>query len=1418
MAAWLDRERAFNAAASIEEQRTVAASWPLAPADHPEVHPLQCALLLRAWTLLPSPSLPPLPAALPAASLLAWTRLALLLEPGAAVERVTASQIPWETVLSGLDLLSSPEPLATIRTLLAVPHEAPRSHALRALKDAVARGFCAIQEAHALLLSLLSSPETGLRTEALRSLAAPWAAGLPVPRNLLARRIDADDEDEMRAAVDAAAVRGELSLLPLLRQGPAARQKALLRWAGRVGDGSSLAPLLDLALEHPATLAEPVLSALVELHHRGHFLQEEQAVDLLRLLSKGVNIDSNRLAGLCFVARRGVLARIEGLDPSDPDWERLVPLLAAWLRSPRPPAGLFPLLLRVGSLARRPSVVIAALRVLRGLALDLASAPHRDLEALALARLDDYPEESLDLLEVVASPVSREELLRRSGWGTDGVCEAALRPRWPQVFRVLWSASSEEERAELLERARPAWFTGVLLGALTPEPTPKARELLRLGAGVDDVEAAFLRLTTVATPEDWSELLLGLRRVLEKSVAQPWQVAPVALGKRPREQEGDPRIGGEERWQLPAGCTEAVEAMEERWRRRYQRPACLLAPGKRLLPELLLALLPDAEPAALRAGVLRSLLRCAHPLLAARGAEALLHRDGDVAKLGARLLARDGAPWLSLELTRGVEDRDERRVRACLSALVTEEATWGIPAALRCLGHRNMNLKKAAAEALGKVATADCAPTLLRWLGQQDNPGFRAALIAATRRSLGDSYLAGVLAAIQGAGEDARRVSLLLAALDREIDVPLARRLARGGAPWVHALLAALQAGEIHLARGSLEQLAPELASAGFKGNKRPTSEDLPEPSPPDPFAEAVDDLFFEGFSPERASVVLALWPRSLSPALADKLRIFLGPWLDWMLEREDARPTPLIRAILERPSAAELERIHRATPSLLALFESCKPTRRAAMFPLVEVLSARLDPAERLDLGERLRRVLHDLPGLERSPLALLVRCGLLLRREDVERAFAGVRGVPNPAEVRRHLLADAFGMAGAPLLRSVLVNFPPEPSGQGSADWDEQLIEALRAHGPAALRDLRGRWPLPPEPTLKALIHELPAALPTEQVRAAALDWMEALRPIGVTAWAWSTPTSLARPRAAAPRPPELLDHEAHLARLGAWLRGEEATSWPPSGSDWSPSESDFTRILAEEIQPWLSRSQPARLLSLLRGGLLRAPLREQVFAALVERWEELSPAERAALEQAQGPEHHLPEQTWAPPGWQGEQRAALRRLFETRVEVRASSSEEASEDERARWEREARGEDEEAARRALSRLAEEPDEAWRELALGLVETGTPRVRHHVLRLIRKTLPREDTLRAARSFLRDKDASARRMAIRIVCHGRDREALPAVVELLLDPVAWVRKEALDGLRLQGEEAIPWVERARDRARPDQARRLQEALGRLVK
>lgn len=1410
MAAWLDRERAFHAARSHAEQRAAAAALPLEPAAHPEVHALQCSLLLRAWPLGAFSRLPDWQqASLPASSRISWSRLALLVEPERAV-RSRDRSLPWAVLLDGLDLLTAPEPLAVLRALLADPDGAPRRHALDALRGLVSRGFATITAAHALLLSLLQSEDVGLRTGALRELAAPWAAGLPVPSEALERGLLAEDDGEALAATEAAGLREALKPGVLLRHGSVARRKAAVRWAGRLGDGATVGALLEVALDDPAEMGDSVFPALIELHHRGHFVREEHAADVLELLHRGLSWDSDRLAALCFVARRPILEKVESLDADDPDWVFLIPLLAAWLRAPRPPAGLFELLLRTGRSATRPSVIAEVLRSLRTLAIDVASAPREAIEELSLATLRDFPDLSLDLLAVVAGRAAREELLRRSGWEQGSRADASLQQHWSRVFPVLWHTSSEAERLELLSRARPVWLTDEMQRSLYSKLPAPARDLLRRrrtdgwsGDG-ENIESLFVRLTEIAAPDDLDEILLAMRRTLEKAVSRPWRLSPAASMKHPWSQgAGSPLDGGEELWQLPRRCVEAVDAMEARWRLTHRRPACLLGSGKRLLPELLLALLADAGPAALRAGVLRSLLSLEHPLLAARGAEALLHRDADVAKLGARLLARRGAPWLSLELTRGVESGDERRIRACLEALTAGDATWGIPSARRCLSHRNMNLKKTAAEALGRVATPDCAPDLLRWLGHHDNPGFRTALKAALRRALGTAYLPAMLAAIHEAGGDDRRVGLLLEALDGEVDAPLVRRLSRQPAPWLGRLLAALRDGTIALARGSLEDIAPELAAAGMPLPARPTK---PEEKRRDPFDDAVDTLFHEGFDPDRAEAVLARWPASLPARAVEKLRPSLRAWLDWMIAREDARPAPLIQAVLQGPRAPETELIERAAPGLVALFDTCPPERTAACFALLEALFPGLGPLDRLDLGERLRRRLGELPGLERSPLHLITRCGVQLRREDAERAFLGVRGVPAPAQVRRQILAEAFSTRGSPLPAITRDTSPLLDEESAAEDWAGQLSAALRARGPSALAKLRAEWPFAGEMTLRALIHELPDAAPVNTVCAAAFDWMEQLRPAGVAAWAWPRREG-PDPRRARPRKaPALLDHEARLARLGAWLAGEDTAPWSPTGTE-------LDEYLPPEITPLLPRARLDRLLELVAHRRPTGPLREVVESLLLDRWGELSPVQTAVLARVRGDARPLLGASWAGPDDPETERRALRRLLETEIEIPAASLEEATEDNVSRWLVEARGADEEAARRALSRLAENPDDAWRALALELVERGTPRVRHHALRLIRKTLPQSDTLAAARTFLDDEDPSARRMAIRIVCHGGDREALPKLVERLVDPVAWVRREALEGLALMAEDAVPAVVRAKSRARPDQARTYEQAL-----
>lgn len=1391
---WLDLERRFNAARSSEELRQVAAEIPLEIAA-PELHSLQCSLLLRAWTSLPKPQLPAWwKAPMPASSRLTWARLALLVEPTACVE-VLDKSIPWAPVLSGLDLLGAPEPLAVLEALLSAEDQVPRSRALAALCDVVVQGYSSVGDIHQLLLRLLSSPDRGLRLGALRVLALPWACMLQVPGEILERHLASSDEEEALAAIEVAGVRGDAVAMQGLSSEKLALRQAAIRWTGHLGNQESLALLLEAAHSRPEWLGELALAALVELHHRGFFLKGDQALAVLELLELGVPLATDALAGLLFVARREILEVISGLDVDDPDWLHLAPLLAAWLRAPRPPAGLFEALLWVGAGTQRPAVVTLVLGLLKALALDLPDAPRAAIEELALARLGEHPQGCMDVLDVVGQEAT---YLRLRG-------EKKILPG--HVFSLLWWLTPVEERGALMAQAKPSWITGRVRASLEPVVARETLDWLWLQGGTEEIESSLIALTEVATPDDLETLQQGLRRALEKAVAQPWERSTgVVTGRATGE---DPWLGGEERWQLPERCVRAFEAMEERWRRRYRRPACLMAPGRRLLPELLLEMLPTASAAALRAGILRSLTALEHPLIPAKGAEALLSKDPDTVKLGARLLAREGAPWLGLELRRGIDQQDERILRACMEALSEAVPSVARPAALQCLAHRNMNLKKIGAEALRKVGSSREVGVLLRWLGQHDNPGFRASLKGALATSLKEGARAGVLSALHSANGEERRCRLLIDCLGT-VSVGLVRRLARQRPAWLRWLLEAIVRKEVSLLGGNLRDIEPELRAAAVPFPAAPAPPVFPEhPSKEDPFREAVDNLFFEGWSPERAQAVLARWPDVLDADRVEKLRIFLGPWLDWILVRKDTRPVLLVRAVLRQPRATETELIARAQAGLLAAFEESPRGRRAELVPMLEALLPRMDPLERLDLGELVRHHLDGIPGLDRSPLGLLRSCGLVITRADLERSLDGVGSVKNPAEVRRTILADAFGTTGTPprKLKSVLPS-----SGALDAVQEERLSEALRAHGATSLEALRSSWPPgAEEATLRLLVYELPTAWPTATVRAAALDWMETLHPIGVSGW-------LVAPRVSQKRqstPPDpLKTHRVKLVRLATWLRGEIGAESAGIGAVYSGFSGLLDSLTPDELQTALEQGETKRLFELLWYLTGQEGLAARVTAELLARWETLSEHQRLELGRQMSKKKALPE--WQEPSSNEAKRAARARLWSTEIVAPVRSLREASADDRTTWYDAAKGEDEEAARVALSRLSEQPDARWRELVMERAEHGSARVRHHALRLIRKTLPREDTLRAARWFLEDDDPSARRMAIRIVCHGKDEEALPQVVACLLDPVAWVRKEAASGLLLMREEALPWVERACARLRPDEARRLRTTLDKL--
>lgn len=103
------------------------------------------------------------------------------------------------------------------------------------------------------------------------------------------------------------------------------------------------------------------------------------------------------------------------------------------------------------------------------------------------------------------------------------------------------------------------------------------------------------------------------------------------------------------------------------------------------------------------------------------------------------------------------------------------------PWVLPFLDHRNMNIKKTAAEFLARHGTQRAVPHLLRWLGIHDNPGFRGILQGALKQILNHELEFVLVNAIEQSDRPSTRTHLTNALLelcgdslsvDKELDFP----------------------------------------------------------------------------------------------------------------------------------------------------------------------------------------------------------------------------------------------------------------------------------------------------------------------------------------------------------------------------------------------------------------------------------------------------------------------------------------------------------------------------------------------------------------------------------------------------------------------------------------------------------------------
>ncbi|MEU6754761.1 hypothetical protein ABZ914_51780, partial [Spirillospora sp. NPDC046719] len=328
-----------------------------------------------------------------------------------------------------------------------------------------------------------------------------------------------------------------------------------------------------------------------------------------------------------------------------------------------------------------------------------------------------------------------------------------------------------------------------------------------------------------------------------------------------------------------------------------------------------------------------------------------------------------------------------------------------------------------AGAARGGGGAPAAVPKALFWLGHHGNPGLREGLIEALRAVLGDASAAVVLAAADQAADDRAR-ALLCAALPA-------------------------------LAPGRFSEEAD--AAADVRG------------------------LAEHGWDIETARRVLDA--RTRGKAVPASLRPLLPRWLD--LAESDPRALRLAVDLCVPPwTATELEVFARSAALLVEALVTGEARRDAPsgatgrrLRELVKQVVPRLGAGERFQVAERVRA----LPPSTVS-ITLLNLCGAVVTRDDLERALAAARHVPDRAADEEAVLREAFA--------------------QDALEHATAAREAIRdaAREPDELRRLRDGLRSPSREVLDALIRAFPDA--PAAARPLLLDWMEAVQPLGLLA----------------------------------------------------------------------------------------------------------------------------------------------------------------------------------------------------------------------------------------------------------------------------------------------------------------------------
>jgi len=1074
--ALLSLERRASLSDQASELRQCAELLPRRPAPLAASSILLAKLYRLLWRWLPTRELPAWRDAGPctdAAVTRAWLRTEACVTPSALA--TSSFTIDLAAALSDLSLEEIDDPRALILALAARDEGALQTLALKLMRTAVERAAITPKTAHRMACDLLHGPPRVI-LGALELLAESWCLELPVHASQLREALGAG-ETIARAALQCALRRrleGPLHLVLMDPSAPPRLRQHALRGLGAVIRRDGIPALIELALGDAILLAQPAFDALTTLHHRGHFIDDETMPRLLQLFTRAPGYPAESLANLAYTGRNALFAALQSDPPADLCERRRVALALALAEVPQ--ATTLPIIEWLSSLAALDDPPGAA-------ALSaLAHLGANGCEALALARLDRDPKTSLAALRRVGAAATTEALLLLLGIAPVGPMSPCLLAHVADAIDLLWQLTAEDRttRELILSQLKDDDLSATLVLDLNSGLSPRASEILARRARTPGTTSTFAPLHELVTAIDsltrlhQAALLPAIRRQLRAIID--------ALA---RGEVFDETLRGEAQQVVPCPVIQALRRLG-RWfaERGRIRPVALIdAPldsaGDILAAELLLDGLSDETDEARLAVTLRSLAGLMAPRIYPAVLPLLRSKMPLIRKLVIPLIARHGGPALltSLRSLSGADDHETmRQAILALAEIGDTSASHELVAALE---HRNMNIKKSAAEALVHAGSCEAVVRLIWWLGHHDNPGLRDSLLSALRSILGASLPTTLFAAIATA-ETSRRRGLLLDAIGPALD-PLALRAAlREDAPWLPLLVDRLNNGTMHLqpAMGGVEA---ELKSAGLRGPKRRT----------DDSHRLLQKLARNGIHREVEAALLALRQRR---PLTRRENDLLGAHIDRWLDLASAAPRPALEhlrlavdALQPTTHAAHRRALCQHRDLLIAGCTAAKSPLAGELFALLEIVAEDLGTAERWLFAQELRGALatHGIHQIGRSPLALLRRCGHLIDRDDLQTALKACERAANPPHLRRQVLADAFLHRQDFTITKV------------AAELVATLREATTTRTDATLEILRESWQAPREATIIALLSTYNEH--HSRFGSTLIDWLCELQPLG-------------------------------------------------------------------------------------------------------------------------------------------------------------------------------------------------------------------------------------------------------------------------------------------------------------------------------